>query len=99
MLSRKGKRSKTGAGSESDSDDDGPPPDPDEPVPAIQPSKKERKMGEAKEVQVSTRRTEDKGNMTYQQGGLSSVRREMLLALRNEEEESGEDLEFCDGEV
>jgi DNA-directed RNA polymerase-3 subunit RPC5 len=33
------------------------------------------------------------------QGGLSAVRREMLLAIRTEDEEVWEDLEFCDGEV
>jgi DNA-directed RNA polymerase-3 subunit RPC5 len=33
------------------------------------------------------------------QGGLSTVRREMLLAIRTEDEETWEDLEFCDGEA
>lgn len=33
------------------------------------------------------------------QGGLSSVRREMLLAIRMEDEEAWEELEFHDGEV
>jgi DNA-directed RNA polymerase-3 subunit RPC5 len=81
--------------------DDGPPPDPDEPVaPPISSSpKKEKKVAEAKEAQVSTRKVEDKGNMQYMQGGLSAVRREMLMAMRNEEDEKWEDLEFYDGKV
>lgn len=98
-LSRKNKR-RTG-GSDSDSDD-GPPPDPDEPAPPPPlSSKKEKKpAGEAREVQVSARKTaDDKSGMQPLQGGLSTVRREMLLAIRTEDEESWEDLEFCDGEV
>ena len=100
VLSRKGKRSRIGAESESDSEG-APLLDTDDPAPvSMSLHKKEPKMeAEAKEIQVSSRKTEDRGLMAYPQGGLSSVRREMLLALRNEEEEEWETLEFCDGEV
>lgn len=96
-MSRKSRRSRGDAGSDEDSDD-GPPPDPDEPLPVqATTSKKEKKPLEAKEVQVSARKgVDDKGNL---QGGLSAVRREMLLAIRAEEDETWQDLEFCDGEV
>lgn len=92
ILSRRNK----GRGGDSDSDSDGgPPPDPDDapPVPVV---KKEKKpSGEVREVQVSARKLEDKGSMQAQ-GGLSTVRREMLQAIRNEEDEDWQDLEFCD---
>ncbi|KAJ7630735.1 DNA-directed RNA polymerase III subunit Rpc5 [Roridomyces roridus] len=92
ILSRK-KRSR-GVGSDSDSDD-GPPPDPDDPVPAAPAPKKEKKSsGEAREVQVTARRAEDKGLQAA--GGLSVARREMLIAIRAEEDEEWQDLEFCD---
>lgn len=52
-------------------------------------------MGEVKEVQVTTRKSDDKGGMAPQ-GGLSSVRREMLHLIRLEEDEDWQDLEFCD---
>lgn len=95
-MSRKSRRSRGNAGSDEDSDD-GPPPDPDEPPPVQITSKKEKKPLEVKEVQVSARKAgDDKGNL---QGGLSAVRREMLLAIRAEEDEVWEDLDFCDGEV
>ncbi|KAG6842543.1 hypothetical protein C0991_000069 [Blastosporella zonata] len=91
MLSRKNKRSR--AGDDSDSDD-GPPPDPDEPAP-MPVAKKERKpVGESREVQVTARKMEDKGGQM--QGGLSVVRREMLQAIRAEEDEEWEDLQFYD---
>lgn len=97
-LSRKTRR-RPGGGSDSDSDD-GPPPDPDEPAPAPPPPKKEKKpAGEAKEVQVSARKTSDDKTAQPLQGGLSSVRREMLQAIKTEEEEAWDDLEFCGGEV
>jgi len=97
VMSQKTRRSRGDAGSDEDSDD-GPPPDPDEPLPVLTAaSKKEKKPLEAKEVQVSARKAmDDKGNL---QGGLSAVRREMLLAIRAEEDEAWQDLEFCDGEV
>jgi DNA-directed RNA polymerase-3 subunit RPC5 len=96
-MSQKTRRSRGDAGSDEDSDD-GPPPDPDEPLPVLTvASKKEKKPLEVKEVQVSARKAmDDKGNL---QGGLSAVRREMLLAIRAEEDEAWQDLEFCDGEV
>ncbi|KAJ7786098.1 DNA-directed RNA polymerase III subunit Rpc5 [Mycena metata] len=97
ILSRKNKRSRGGGGSDSDSDD-GPPPDPDEPAPAPTPApKKEKKSaGEAREVQVTARKAEDKGGAQQLQGGLSVARREMLIAIRAEEDEAWQDLEFCD---
>ncbi|KII93234.1 hypothetical protein PLICRDRAFT_100887 [Plicaturopsis crispa FD-325 SS-3] len=96
ILSRKNKRSRGGgAGSDSDSDD-GPPPDPDEPAPAPVAKKEKKAAGEAKEVQVSARKIDDKAGM---QQGLSSVRREILQAIRSEEDENWQDLEFCDGET
>lgn len=101
VLSRKNKR-RTGGGGGSESDtDDGPPPDPDEPVPPPPSIKKEKKVtGEAREVQVSARKaSDDKGGVQPLQGGLSTVRREMLLAIRAEEDEPWEDLDFCDWEV
>jgi DNA-directed RNA polymerase-3 subunit RPC5 len=96
VLSSKGRRR---AGEDSDSDD-GPPPDPDDPTPLPVPPKKEKKIkaGEAKEVSVSARKSEDKSGMQLM-GGLSTARREMLAIMRAEEDEVWEDLEFCDGEV
>lgn len=94
FLSQKNRR-RGGMGSDSDSDD-GPPPDPDDPTP-VAPTKKEKKAsGEAKEVQVSARKADDKGGMQPFQGGLSTVRREMLQAIRAEEDESWEDLHYND---
>jgi DNA-directed RNA polymerase III subunit RPC5 len=101
VLSRKSKRSKAGEGTDSESDE-GPPPDPDEPVlpPIPSPKKDKKSVGEAKEVQVSARKSdENKGGMQPFQGGLSTVRREMLSAIRAEDDEMWEDLEFCGGEV
>ncbi|KAJ6604448.1 DNA-directed RNA polymerase III subunit Rpc5, partial [Mycena vulgaris] len=95
ILSRKSKRSRAGGGSDSDSDD-GPPPDPDEPAPAPAPKKEKKASGEAREVQVTARKSEDKGGIQPVQGGLSTARREMLIAIRAEEDESWQDLEFCD---
>ncbi|KAH6917248.1 DNA-directed RNA polymerase III subunit Rpc5 [Coprinopsis sp. MPI-PUGE-AT-0042] len=81
------------SGNDSDSDD-GPPPDPDDPNPVVAP-KKEKKApaGEAKEVQVSAKRADDKAGVG---AGASSARREMLQILRSEEDEAWEALEFCD---
>lgn len=92
ILSRKSRRR---AGDDSDSDsDDGPPPDPDEPVPVTAAKKKEKKAtaGDAKEVQVSARRTDDKGGNLSQ---LSNARKEMLAIIRAEQDESWQDLQFC----
>ncbi|KAH7915401.1 hypothetical protein BJ138DRAFT_1142006 [Hygrophoropsis aurantiaca] len=95
-MSRKTRKARAGGGSDSDSDD-GPPPDPDEAVIAPQP-KKEKRGGDAKEVQVSARKAaDDKAGAL--QGGLSAVRREMLHAIRMEEDEAWEDIDFCDEET
>ncbi|KAF7339645.1 DNA-directed RNA polymerase III subunit rpc5 [Mycena sanguinolenta] len=93
ILSRKNKRSRAGGGSDSDSDD-GPPPDPDEPAPPPAPKKEKKPTGEAREVQVTARKSEDKGNLQQIPGGPSAARREMLIAIRSEEDESWQDLEF-----
>jgi DNA-directed RNA polymerase III subunit RPC5 len=97
-LSRKERRSRrTGDGSDSD---DGPPLDPDEPVaPApASPPKKEKKAVEIKELQATSRKVEDKNGLQTL-GGLSAARREMLLKMRAEEDETWQDLEYFDVEV
>lgn len=91
-LSRKTRRSR-GAGSDSDSDD-GPPPDPDEPIPVVALKKEKRPSGDAKEVHVSARKSEDQTGPG--QGGLSTVRREMLQIIRSEDDEKWESLSFND---
>ncbi len=71
---------------------DDPPPDPDE-APVASSSKgkgKEKKPAEMREINVSTRKTDDKG-MTQ---GLSTVRREMLQIIRAEEEEEWLNYEY-----
>lgn len=85
----KGSNSRRAGGDGSDSD--GPPPDPDEPAPAPAP-KKEKKSGPAKEVQVTARKPD-------QLGGLSTVRREMLLKIREEADEKWENLDWRDVDV
>lgn len=94
IISRKTRRSR-GGGSDSESDD-GPPPDPDEVLPTVTAPKKEKKAAEAKEVQISVRKSGDDKSF---QGGMSTARREMLLALRAEEDEPWQAVQFCDGEV
>lgn len=94
IVSRKARHSR-GGGSDSESDD-GPPPDPDEVLPVVTAPKKEKKAGEAKEVQVSARKSGDDKSL---QGGMSAARREMLLAIRAEEDEPWQPVQFCDGEV
>ena len=89
VLSRKSKRSR---GDDSDSDD-GPPPDPDEPAPAPTAKKEKKPTGDAKDIQVSARKSEDKGGQNMQ-GGLSTVRREMLQAIHAEEDETWVNYEF-----
>ena len=96
ILTRKVKR-RGGAGSDDDSDD-GPPPDPDEPAPAPAPKKEKKPTAEAKEVQVAIRKNVDDRGISFA-GGLSAVRREMLTAIRTEEDESWVDYEYCAGEV
>ncbi|KAF9240910.1 DNA-directed RNA polymerase III subunit Rpc5 [Melanogaster broomeanus] len=95
MMSRKSRRSRgTGGGSDSESDE-GPPPDPDEAPPVVAAPKKGKKPADAKEVQVSVRRLNDDKSL---QGGMSAARRELLLAMRAEEDEPWQPVEFCDGE-
>ena len=97
VFHRKARRRKAGDDSDSDSDD-GPPPDPDDATPA--PVKKEPKAstsGEEKDIQVSVKKTDDKSGQSAI--GLTAVRREMLLMIRNEEEEPWQDLNYYDGEV
>ncbi|KZV75560.1 hypothetical protein PENSPDRAFT_571202 [Peniophora sp. CONT] len=89
VLSRKSKRSR---GDDSDSDD-GPPPDPDEPAPAPVAKKEKKPTGDARDIQVSARKSEDKGGQNMQ-GGLSTVRREMLQAIHAEEDETWINYEF-----
>lgn len=93
-MSRKARHSR-GGGSDSESDD-GPPPDPEEALPVATAPKKEKKAAEAKEVQVSARKSGDDKSF---QGGMSTARREMLLAIRAEEDEPWQPVQFCDGEV
>ncbi|KAG5640543.1 hypothetical protein DXG03_008133 [Asterophora parasitica] len=92
MLTRKNKKSRTGDDSDSD---DGPPPDPDEPAPMPVVKKERKPAGESREVQVTARKADDRSGGQLQ-GGLSVVRREMLQAIRNEEDEDWEDLQFHD---
>jgi DNA-directed RNA polymerase III subunit RPC5 len=101
ILSRKSKRARDGDISESESDD-GPPPDPDDPVtiPTPSPKREKKPVAEAKEVQVSARKSaDDKGGIHSIQGGLSATRREILSIIRTEDEEKWEDLEYYGGEV
>jgi len=92
MLSRKNKRTRSGDDSDSD---EGPPPDPDEPAPIPAAKKEKKPAGEAREIQVTARKVDDKSS-GQMQGGLSAVRREMLQAIRVEEDEDWEDLQFYD---
>lgn len=95
VLSRRSKRARGGA-SDSESED-GPPADPDEPHAPVE--KKEKKpTSESREVQVSARKIEDKGAAQVP-GSLSAVRKEILQAIRAEEDVSWEDLQFYDVSV
>ncbi|KAF7310734.1 hypothetical protein HMN09_00616400 [Mycena chlorophos] len=93
VLSRKNKRSRPGDDSDSD---DGPPPDPDEPAPAPALKKERKTVGEAREVHVTARKTDDKSGGAQPLGGLSTARREMLAAIHAEEDEGWHDLQFFD---
>lgn len=95
-LTRKSKR--RGGGDDDDDSDDGPPPDPDDPAPPPVVKKEKKSSGEAKEVQVSIRKTgDDKG---LQLGsGLTAMRRELLMAIRAEEDEQWEDYVYYGREV
>lgn len=96
VLTRKTKR-KTNADSDDDSDD-GPPPDPDEPAPPPAPKKEKKPALEAREVQVAVRKVAD--DKTAQLGGgLTTMRREMLMAIRAEEGEMWEDYVYHEEEV
>jgi hypothetical protein len=55
-------------------------------------------MPELREVQVSARKPEDKGGAQVP-GGLSTVRKEILNAIRAEEDVSWEDLQYYDVSV
>ena len=97
VLTRKSKR--RGGNDSGDDSDDGPPPDPDEPAPPPAAKKEKKPVGEAREVQVAVRKSaEDRGGMPFG-GGLTAMRREMLMSLRAEEDEKWDDYEYCDGEV
>ena len=93
ILSRKFKR--RGGNHSDDESDEGPPPDPDEPAPPPAPKKEKKASDDAKEVQVAVRKNTD----VPFGGGLTAVRREMLMAIRAEEDESWEDYEYCDAQV
>ncbi|KAH9946798.1 hypothetical protein B0H21DRAFT_778910 [Amylocystis lapponica] len=99
VLTRKNKRHR-GAGGSDDDSDYGPPPDPDEPAPAPAPApKKEKKPAvDAKEVQVSVRKAGDDKSSQFQ-GGLTAVRREMLMMIHAEEDAKWDDYDYCDGEA
>ncbi|KAI9460905.1 DNA-directed RNA polymerase III subunit Rpc5 [Lactarius psammicola] len=90
-LNRKSRRTR-GADSDSESDD-GPPPDPDEALPISTPPKAKGPVGGAKEVQVTARKVDEKGGQ-HLQGGLSAVRREMLMGIRAEEEDEWQELAY-----
>lgn len=91
-LNRKSRRTR-GADSDPESSDGGSAPDPDEVAPVAVPKKGKKPAGEAKEVQVAARKAEEKGGRDLQ-GGMSAMRREMLMSLRAEEEEEWQDLTF-----
>ncbi|KAF9499791.1 hypothetical protein BDN71DRAFT_63844 [Pleurotus eryngii] len=93
VFSRKNRRSRANA-DDSDSDD-GPPPDPDEAPPVVAAKKEKKAATDAKEIQVTARKTDDKGGLQAQ-GGLSTARREMLAIIRAEEDEDWLDLEYHD---
>ena len=102
VLSQKNKRSRWDGRSDSDSDEggQGPPLDPDETGPNTAASKRTKKGGgEAREAQVSARKSNEKGDVQPLHGGLSSVRREMLSIIRTEEEESWVELDYCDDQT
>ena len=89
-------RKKGGPGGDnSGSEDEGPPQDPDEVVTDM--TKKEKPEPQAKEVQVSVRKsTPDEKNVL---GGLSVQRRELLAHIRAEEDDPWEELVYYDGAV
>jgi DNA-directed RNA polymerase-3 subunit RPC5 len=96
-LNRKSRRPR-GTDSDSDSGDGSPPPDPDDVPPVSAPKKGKKSAGEAKEVQVAARKAEEKGGRDIQ-GGMSVMRRELLMSLRVEEEEEWQNLTYHSPEV
>lgn len=93
ILSRRNRRGRQG-GSDSESDD-GPPLDPDDPLPVETPKKEKKSTGPGKEIQVSARKSDDKG-ATSTLGSLSVIRRDMLRVIRSEEDEEWQELHFFD---
>lgn len=93
ILSRRDRRSRLG-GSDSETDN-GPPLDPEELPPVDVPKRDKKAPGPGKEIQVSARRGDDKGSVSTL-GGLSAVRRDMLRAIRAEEDEEWCSLHFFD---
>lgn len=82
-------------GDDSGSEDDGPPQDPDEVT--VDVVKKEKPEPQAKEVQVSVRKSmPDEKNVL---GGLSVQRRELLSHIRAEEDDPWEELVYYDAVV
>ena len=82
-------------GDDSGSEDDGPPQDPDEAAADL--IKKEKPEPQAKEVQVSVRKSmPDEKNVL---GGLSVQRRDLLSHIRAEEDDPWEELVYYDGTV
>jgi DNA-directed RNA polymerase-3 subunit RPC5 len=81
-----------------DDEDEGPPPDPDDPQPAQPLQKKVEKASasNAKEVTVTARRA---GESSEDLGGLSSLRRELILKRRKERDETWQALEWHDKQV
>ena len=99
ILSRKNKRHRTGGGGSDSESDGGPPPDPDEPAPNPVPRKEKTLGREAREAQVSARKSNEKGELQPLQGGLSTIRREMLSIIHDEQDESWTSLDYCDEQV
>jgi len=81
-----------------DEDEEGPPPDPDDPQPAPSSPKKVKKAAtsNAKEVTVAARRV---GDGSDDLGGLSSIRRELILKRRKERDEPWQALDYHDEQV
>lgn len=95
VLARKTKPRRHGADSDSD---DGPPPDPDEPPPPPTAKAKSKAAPEAREVQLSVKKAND-DKMAQALGGLTQVRKDMLIKLREEAEETWEDWDYRDSDT
>lgn len=96
VLARKSRpRRQGGAGSDSD---DGPPPDPDEPAAPPPTKSKSKSAPEAREVQLSAKKAND-DKFAQSMGSLTQVRKDILMTLRQEAEETWEDWEYCDADV